>query len=168
MEITNKSLYQINNLEKLRDSLIYTYSKLEITHDNFEEIKSEVREILNNYKGSDWTQHVTVNTCKYHRDVFFTSDKFDIVVITWAPTQKCPIHNHPDDGCTVKILRGNITEERYNTDTLEKLYTMTYYKDDVMYIDNTLGYHKMSNNGLDICITLHVYAPGHYCPTIYN
>ena len=86
------------------------------------------------YNGNDWKEHVVVETCTYYRDLFYTSDKFDIVVITWAKGQKCPIHNHPDDGCSVKVLDGNITEERYNTHTLEELYSSTYHKDDIMYM----------------------------------
>ena len=46
--------------------------------------------------------------------------------------------------------------------------SLLYKKDDIMYIDDTLGYHRMCNKCTDPCISLHVYAPGKYKPTFFK
>lgn len=166
--LTNFTKTILTNLSDVRNELIDIYDNLKKDHSNFEDIKEQVRNVLERYNGNDWKEHVVIETCSYYRDLFYTSDKFDIIVITWAKGHRCPIHNHPDDGCSVKVLEGNITEERFNSQTFEELYTSTYCKDDIMYIDDSLGYHRMCNTGNTCCTTLHIYAPGHYKPIYFN
>jgi len=38
---------------------------------------------------------------------------FDMIIITWAGGNQCKIHNHPDNGCSVKVLDGDVIEERF-------------------------------------------------------
>jgi len=161
------NLTDLTTLSDVRSELIDIYDNLKNDHSNFEEIQAKVRNVLERYKGSDWKEHVFVETSSYYKDLFYTSNEFDIVVITWAKGHRGPIHNHPDNGCNVKVLEGSITEERYNTQTFEELCTSTYYKNNVMYIDDNLGYHRMCNTGDTCCITLHIYAPGNYKPVYY-
>jgi cysteine dioxygenase len=157
----------LNNLTDVKHELIDIYNTLHKDHSNFDDVKANVKHVLERYKGIDWKKYIVVETYNYHRHTLFTSKEFDIIIITWAKGQQCPIHNHPNNGCNVKILDGNITEERYNKETFKELYTYTYYKDDIMYIDDNLGYHRMCNNGTIPCITLHIYAPGYYKPIYF-
>ena len=157
---------QIENLTELKNRLIHIYNNLDTT--NLSEIKKQVSNTLYNYSGVDWIQYIKINECKYHRELLYTSDTFDLVIITWGKGQQCPIHNHPNNGCTVKILHNHITEELYNTESLKVIRLSNYKKDDIMYIDDNLGYHKMCNKGNGACVTLHVYAPGQYKPTFFN
>ena len=43
-----------------------------------------------------------------------SNELFEIIIISWNYNQKSPIHNHPENGCLMKILKGSLTEEKYN------------------------------------------------------
>ena len=85
----------------------------------------------------------------------------ELVVITWDSDQKSGRHGHPEGGCIFKVLQGSINEEFYKTmnpeDNYEHLNKHT--KDNVGYIDNTLGYHLVHNVKDNVCVSLHVYSP---------
>ena len=42
-------------------------------------------------------------------------------------------------------MDGNISEEHYDTKTFNKLNCFKYQKGDIMYIDDTISYHRMCN-----------------------
>jgi cysteine dioxygenase len=151
----------IYSLEVLKNELIKIYD-----HDS--EDYKEVYINLVHYVGKDWKDYVKVQDDYYHRDVYYSCDKFDMVIITWGPGQKCPIHNHPVNGCFVKLLRGSITEERYEPFTLKKTKEATHIETHIFYIDDSFGYHKMSNLEKNPCVSLHIYAPGNYKPVIFE
>lgn len=61
----------------------------------------------------------------------------------------------------MKILRGSLTETRYefpNSDQsqpMEMIANQTYKENEVAYMSDDLGLHKMQNNNGDYAISLH-------------
>ena len=78
------------------------------------------------------------------------------------PNQKSTIHNHSENGCLFKILKGNIQENHYNTDNLKKISQKILSINDVNYISNNMYYHQMINLDNDITVSLHIYSPPNY------
>ena len=154
------------NLKELKNILTNTYKKL--NEHNLQEIRKDVKNILKKYNESDWKTYVKIGSSKYNRELIYTSPEYDLVIITWSKNQGCAIHNHPENGCTVKILQNNITEELYEPDTLKLKQMNTYNSNDIMYIDDSLGYHRMCNKNDNECVSLHVYAPGKYIPKFFE
>ncbi|KAM0524457.1 hypothetical protein ACHAPE_000551 [Trichoderma viride] len=77
-----------------------------------------------------------------------------------------PIHDHGNAHCLMKILRGDLTETRYafpNDDEPEEQMTVisekTYRENQVTYMADDLGLHRVSNRGSDFAVSLHLYTP---------
>ena len=153
------------NLNELKENLTTIYK--ELNDENLYIIRDRVKETVNKYNGDDWISYVNECGKSYNRELIYSSPEYDLVIITWCKDQGCKIHNHPENGCTVKILQNSITEELYNPDTLELCKSSTYKKGEIMYIDDTIGYHRMCNKCDDPCVSLHVYAPGKYKPQFF-
>jgi cysteine dioxygenase len=152
----------MNNLNELKDELIQIFN---MDKDKYFE---NVKNALSKYNGNDWKKYIKINDKSYNRHLYYSSDEFDLIIITWSSGNKCKVHNHPENGCFVKIMDGNISEEYYDTKTLQKSSENKYTKNDIMYIDDTINYHRMCNNNDQPCITLHIYSPGNYVPTFFT
>jgi cysteine dioxygenase len=50
---------------------------------------------------------------KYARRLVHRSRYFDIMVLTWAPGQFTPVHNHAGNCGWVRLVRGQIAEETF-------------------------------------------------------
>lgn len=103
---------------------------------------------------NEFEKFVSFKADSYSSKTLFRTDKFEIRLLCWKPFQETPKHPHPQNGCLMKILEGELTEEKFtNNDKKESVYK----KGDVGYI-NALEFHVLKNSYLD-SISLHIYAP---------
>ena len=120
--------------------------------------------ILKNYDSNDWKKYI-VNDLSYNKLLVNETSEFSIYIITWNKYQESKIHNHSDNGCLYKILKGNLIENHYNN-KLQYTGFKFLEKNNIGYIDNKLYYHKMINNNNGITVSLHIYSPSNH-KTIY-
>ena len=133
-----------------------------------EEIISKIRSeldfdnignILKDYNIIDWEKYVKVEDKKYCRNKIFENDDLEIFIISWNKNQNAPIHDHSNNGCWMKVLHGELIENRYTTDSLV-LYKSTHMKtNDVSFMKNDIGYHSILINLDKTAITIHIYSP---------
>lgn len=57
--------------------------------------------------------YIGVRTDKYARRSVHRSKHFDVMVLTWAPGQFTPVHNHAGNCGWVRLVRGQIAEETF-------------------------------------------------------
>ena len=115
--------------------------------------------LLEEYNDIDWKKYIKINDKKYNRHIVYKNENLELLIITWNKNQFTKIHDHPKNGCLFKILDGYIYEYRYNNLNDIKFNDIKMYKkNDISYIDNSLGFHKMINDE-DICVSLHIYSP---------
>ena len=67
----------------------------------------------------------------YTRNLVATDNEtFTLLLICWNPGKESPIHDHPCDGCWVRVCQGKIEETRYKIneemDSLEATSVETY------------------------------------------
>lgn len=117
-----------------------------------------VDKILIKYNGEDWIKYIKIDNNYYFKNKIFGNNNFEIYIITWNKNQNAPIHDHSSNGCWLKVLDGKLLEQKYSKE-LKLISTNILKKDDISYMDNTLGYHSISNNYDNITVTLHVYNP---------
>lgn len=151
----------MSNLNDLRDNIIDMYKQSTAS-------KNKIKTLLQNYNGEDWKEYVKVNEKSYNRHLYYSSKEFDMIIITWAEGNQCKIHNHPENGCSVKVLKGDVVEEQFDTKNFKKISENHHYINDILYIDDSLAYHRMCNKNKEPCITLHIYSPGFYVPTFFD
>eukprot|EP00804_Cyclotella_cryptica_P006318 CCRYP_010156-RA/>CCRYP_010156-RA protein AED:0.38 eAED:0.38 QI:153/1/1/1/1/1/2/418/242 len=105
-------------------------------------------------------------TKKYTRNLVATDHQtFTLLLICWNPNKESPIHDHPCDGCWVRVCQGKIEETRYkineDMDSLDVTSVETYEDSrEVSYINDYIGYHKVGNPSTNSsAVTLHLYCP---------
>lgn len=136
----------------------------------------------------------------YTRNLIATDhDSYTLLLLCWNPGRFSPIHNHPGDGCWMRLLQGQVQECRYqqqsphqhkqhqqepsssllfssecarsssneaeihesSNDPLVCIQDQIFNDTDtVVYINDTLGYHKVGNPSLvQPAMSLHLYSP---------
>ncbi|GAB1319121.1 Cysteine dioxygenase [Madurella fahalii] len=91
--------------------------------------------------------------------------KSNLLVLVWSPGKGSPIHDHGNAHCLMKILRGNLTETRYDfpegeTEKPMRVISERIHKEnDVAYMADELGVHRVWNQGSDFAVSLHLYTP---------
>jgi cysteine dioxygenase len=124
----------------------------------------ESKNILSSYNSTDWKQYVAFNKEDYKKNLVYRDNNFEMFVVCWLPYQETKIHNHSENGCLLKILEGNMVEEIYDKNFVLRE-NNNLIKDNVRYIDDSIGIHKMKNNE-ENTISLHIYSPPNFIPTL--
>lgn len=126
--------------------------------------------ILKEYQGTDWKEYIKFCKLKYQRNLVKKNDVIEMLILCWHTGQESKIHDHPENGCIVKVLQGELEEECYaKTDKEFKLTSVNKLQEnDVSYQKGETGLHNIKNNSTKIhAITLHIYSPPNYCPKFY-
>jgi len=126
------------------------------------------KSFLEQYRNDDWKNHVKKTDKNYIKDLIFRNDNFELFVVSWMPRKGSTIHDHSQNGCLFKILCGELVEERYSFTELKLQSSLLYKKDDIGYIENEKGLHKMLNKTNEIVISLHLYSPPNYLIKSYD
>ena len=82
---------------------------------------------------------------------------FEIVLICWNPMQETPNHGHPENGCIMKVLKGELLEIRQNGKFKRQ---KKLRKGDVSHISKQES-HIIKNGNLK-SVSLHIYSPSGY------
>ncbi|KAJ1333637.1 cysteine dioxygenase [Microdochium nivale] len=91
--------------------------------------------------------------------------KANLLILVWTPGKGSPIHDHGNAHCIMKILHGNLTETRYDFpdgDTEKPMAVKSeavHSTNQVAYMADELGLHRVSNQGTDFAVSLHLYTP---------
>jgi predicted metal-dependent enzyme (double-stranded beta helix superfamily) len=122
--------------------------------------------LVKKYNGDDWKQYVNFCTKKYTRNLVYQNDLFDVYIICWNNKQESPIHDHADNGCVMKILEGRLIQELFDHN-IKSTIKMPIFRNQVTYIDNDIGYHKIINTNTQT-VSLHIYSPSSHQTKIFN
>tara|TARA_Y100000766_G_C18548726_1_gene431877 strand:- start:7 stop:429 length:423 start_codon:yes stop_codon:yes gene_type:complete len=109
----------------------------------------------------DWCKYAKINNKTYYKNCIYKDKDFEIVVITWYKNQLTKLHNHPSNGCLMKVLLGSLKEKKVLNNNSIKI--NNYKINDISYIHDNFGKHKIYNNN-NISVSIHIYSP----PNFYN
>ena len=82
-------------------------------------------------------------------------------MLVWTPGKGSPIHDHGNAHCLMKVLRGALTETRYDFPCVGEYGPMRiksereHKENAVAYMADELGVHRVSNQGSDFAVSLH-------------
>jgi len=119
----------------------------------------KVGDILKEYNYDDWKEYVKTDDNKYCRNKIFENENFEIFIISWNKNQNAPIHDHSYNGCWLKVLQGELTENIYETDSLSLYKSNSIKTNDISFMKNNIGYHSITNKSDETAITIHIYNP---------
>lgn len=109
----------------------------------------------------DFNNNITFKKNDYNKNILYRDDKYEIILICWDANCQTKIHNHPKNGCIMKILKGTLIEECFNEKNLNNIKCNTYYENDVSYIHDIMYLHKIINSNQK-SISLHIYSPPNF------
>jgi len=129
---------------------------------------------LNQYNETDWQKYEIYNDEKYNKNIVCSSDYADLYIICWKKNQESKIHDHSDNGCSMKILKGKLSENRYvnmkthcgeTNDVIKFISSRIIQKNQLSYNHGSKNIHKII--ALEDSVSLHIY-PKYYVMTTYE
>tara|TARA_B110000908_G_C10254981_1_gene454766 strand:- start:1066 stop:1494 length:429 start_codon:yes stop_codon:yes gene_type:complete len=110
-------------------------------------------DIITELKNIDFSNYSVTPGC-YNRNSLFNNDMFEIILLVWDEDSVTPLHNHPDNGCILILLEGDLKEKIINS------YMTIHHKikpGKYSYIDNNIGKHVIK--AIKKSLSIHIYSP---------
>jgi cysteine dioxygenase len=144
-------------------SLKNIISELENTNEKLDKLQY----LLDKYDDKEWKEHISFSDKTYKKNLIFRNKNYEIYLICWKSKQFSYIHNHPERGCILKVLKGDLTEHKYDTNNLEIIESLHHTIGSLSYIDDNLAYHSVGNESKEVAISLHIYSPPKFVANIF-
>jgi len=156
----NKPIYTMDEVIRLISEVLNQYRE-----NPLDEIQP-IRTIMQNWvpNKEEWSKYALVNSkYRYTRNLVATdNERYTLLILCWNPLNESPIHDHPCDGCWVRVLEGTIAETQYKlteSGPFEQSAFAEVSEGDITYINNSMGYHKIGNPKETGAVTFHLYSP---------
>lgn len=132
----------------------------------------DIKPLLEQYKGDDWMDYkVKMNSTEKNYNNYkrmpivfdelnqsINDNIFGMYLIEWNSFCHTSVHNHPEGGCLMKILDGSIIEQRFmNAESFSTI--EVFNTNDISYINDNLGIHRIMNDKIYNAYSLHIYSP---------
>lgn len=145
----------INHLgENINNALMEGYKLYDCDH------------ILKEYDGTDWKKYENYSNIEYTRNLAYRNDNIEIFIICWNEKQSSPVHNHPENGCIVKVLKNTLIEECFDNE-LNKIEHRSLIKNDIFYQKKN-DLHRIINDNDKCAASIHIYSPPYYKPVYFD
>lgn len=119
---------------------------------------------------SDAIEYATWSEDKYTRNCLAHTEEFELILLCWEKGQSTPIHDHNDQECWVHVVEGTFCEGRYidSENGMEELGEFDLLDEGLSYMNDNMGYHRLSNSTDGRAMTLHLYAKPIQSCKIFN
>jgi hypothetical protein len=124
---------------------------------------STIVDILQRYEGIDWNDHVEFSSTKYNKKAILKNDVVELMIISWEIDQKTLIHDHPENGCIMKVVQGCLVEDKYSDDGEIWLSATFIGENDISFSKGKEITHKIK--GICQSVSIHIYSPQNYVCT---
>ena len=112
-------------------------------------------------KIGDFESYANWSRKGYVRNCIVENEHFELILICWSAGQKTPIHDHGGEECWVKVIDGKLKETIYRNDENDELVaisTSVKQINQVSYMKDFMGFHRLENNSNTRSMSLHLYA----------
>jgi cysteine dioxygenase len=111
----------------------------------------------------DLTNHARFSERGYTRNLYKGGEWYQLLVLCWKNGQRSPIHDHVGSSCGIRVLRGTMTETRFEfaPNGHVKAVASRDYPEGSVAGSQDYDLHQVSNLQADNAdlVTLHVYSP---------
>jgi cysteine dioxygenase len=97
----------------------------------------------------------------YTRNCILDTEEFELILICWNQGQQTQIHDHGGEECWVKIIEGELKETIYKQNEVGEVHlvkTTVSKKNEITYMKDFMGFHRLENESKKRSISLHLYA----------
>ena len=143
---------------------LFSYISNNLDNNKLYDFKNYVKQ----YSGDDWKKYVSFTDDTYKKNLVKKNDELEMIVICWNNNQVSGIHDHPSNGCILKVLQGDLEEHNYCNinNKLELLNVNLCKENSISYQEGKNGLHSIKNND-NKTISLHIYSPPNYKLSFY-
>ena len=97
----------------------------------------------------------------YTRNCIVDTEKFELILICWCEGHRTQIHDHGGEECWVKVIEGEFKETIYKKnkeDKLNMVKSSISKSNEVTYMKDFMGFHRLENLSNKRSMSLHLYA----------
>lgn len=105
---------------------------------------------------------VCEDDASYVRTLLYRDAYVEFLALTWKPGQRSRVHDHGESTCIVRIVEGVAREHLYEPrkpGQVKRAYWARELKQGIVTRSPGEMTHSLGNDGDDVLVTLHVYAP---------
>lgn len=98
---------------------------------------------------------------KYTRNCLYRDVHFELILLCWEEGQETAIHGHDGEDCWVYLLEGAMEEVLFSLNDhsqLEQIVVQSIVPNQLTFMNDKLGFHKLRNVNHGRSMSLHVYA----------
>lgn len=119
--------------------------------------------ILNDFDFSsiDFKSYENWSQKRYTRNCLYRDAKFELILICWERGQQTAVHGHNGEDCWVYLIEGKMEEVYYSFGEkhfLKKIDSKEFSKNELSFMNDTLGFHKLKNSNPGKSLSLHIYS----------
>ena len=143
-------------MDELNSMIISIEKHIESTGNFF------IGDILKRYNGNDWLNHIDHSTTGLTRNKIYISNDIEVIILSWNSGYETLPHDHSENGCWLKMLKGNVIETPYRdnqSNLIQTGETNLIKEGHISFMCNDFGYHSIKNDTEDIVFSLHIYSP---------
>lgn len=115
-----------------------------------------------NLPASEWEKHCVWKKDSYSRNCLSNCDAFELLLMCWEEGQHSAIHSYNFQEGWVKVLQGELTIDTFNIDkdllSCEKDESMVIKEGEYTYLNDSMGFHRVSASGKGRTVSLHLHA----------
>ena len=143
------------SVKLISTNIIKLVEQLKDSH-SFEEQYEIIRN--SNIQDHDIELYRHFGATSYGRNLVFTCDQFEIILMCWKSSQQSKIHDHGQSNCIMRCLSGKFDEILYDVQSPTTIkHSKTINIGDVTFINNDVGLHKLINAHDGESLALHFY-----------
>lgn len=129
---------------------------------------------IKKYIGTDWQDHIMDTKICYNKKLICRNEHIEMYVISWSQKCESHVHDHPDNGCIVRIMKGSVEEHIYRRLTQDNLIAEFTGVINILNEKNNVGFregktilHKIKNIDDDVSVSIHIYSKPEYVHNKY-
>ena len=136
---------------------IQKYLDKNIKQGNTKEL-TNIKPWFQNLELAHWKNRVEFRKNEYNPITLINCDAYQLLLMCWNPSQGSSFHSPPAKGCLIKVLEGRLDDELQAEDKDSQF--RIHMQNDVFFISNNMGQHRVFNSQDEIAVSLHLSAPG--------
>lgn len=160
-ELNKKKTYIILNSNENNTTTLQTLNDLTTALSEGE--RTTYNHIIHStkFKKDTFDEYVSWSDECYTRNCIIDSEKYELILICWCEGHKTTIHDHGGEECWVKVIEGEFEETIYKKDEngdLKLFKTSVSKVNQITYMKDFMGFHRLENISKKKSISLHLYA----------
>jgi hypothetical protein len=102
----------------------------------------------------------------YNKILLYACERYEVYMICWLAGQETLVHDHPDEGCLMRVVSGKLVEDTYYADSAAKIQVTTLGPMMHTFRHGKRIVHRI--RAIEDSVSLHVYLPPGYVASTYD